>query len=215
MRPTTRMASARRPMGGRSSWMKWASCRSMFRRSLLRFLETHEFFPLGASKPRRVNVRVCCATHRDLREGIAAGTFREDFYYRLTKCSKRDSRRSASASKRFRGSFITRVAGIRAWAIEVHASFVAACISGRPWPGNVRELLGAVRRGLHAAREGKLLSVEHLDKSAGIQASISSPPLRAPSLHEERGSQSNIRATRASGPALRGSDSGLGEGAHD
>ena len=100
--------------------------------------------------------------------------------------------------------------------VDVHASFVEACIS-RPWPGNVRELLGAVRRGLHAAREGKLLSVEHLDETAGAQASISPSPVSSSpvtssvsspprSTRDEPGSQSNIRIARGNGAPLRESD---------
>ena len=164
---------------------------------LLRFLETREFFPLGAAKPRRVNVRVCCATHRDLRDAVAAGTFRADLYYRLSTLEVRLPplrerpeeipwlvHHTVSAANR---------------TMDVHASFVEACLM-RPWPGNVRELLGAVRRALHAAREGTMLSAEHLDETAGAPAT---PQPRTPSLHEEPGSQSNIRAAKASGSGVR------------
>jgi DNA-binding NtrC family response regulator len=173
---------------------------------LLRFLETREFFPLGASKPRRVSVRICCATHRDLRGAVAAGTFREDLYFRLSTLEVRLPplreraeeipwlvQRAAEGSGR-----------------EVQASFVEACLL-RHWPGNVRELLGAVRRALHAARGESFLSVEHLDEDAGVQAVAPAPPAptpRAPSLHESPASASEIRATSAHEPAPRSSDSG-------
>jgi DNA-binding NtrC family response regulator len=50
---------------------------------LLRFLETHTFERLGSNKPIKVDVRVVCATHRDLSELVAKGAFREDLFYRL------------------------------------------------------------------------------------------------------------------------------------
>ena len=50
---------------------------------LLRFLESREFLPLGAVTPVPVNIRLIFATNRNLQEMVAAGLFREDFYYRI------------------------------------------------------------------------------------------------------------------------------------
>ena len=50
---------------------------------LLRFLQERTFVPLGATGARTVDVRVISATNRDLEEAVQAGTFREDFFYRL------------------------------------------------------------------------------------------------------------------------------------
>jgi DNA-binding NtrC family response regulator len=165
---------------------------------LLRFLETREFFPLGASKPRRVSVRICCATHRDLRGAVAAGTFREDLYYRLSTLEVR----LPPLRERLEEIpwLVRRAVQASGHALDVQASFVEACLL-RHWPGNVRELLGAVRRALHAARGGNLLSAEHLDADAGLQASAPPPTPRAPSLHEAPGSESEIRATSRHEPA--------------
>jgi DNA-binding NtrC family response regulator len=150
---------------------------------LLRFLETQEFFPLGASKPRRVKVRVCCATHRDLRDAVGQGTFRGDLYYRLSTIQVRIPPLRERPEEI---PWLIQYAVTRSERpIEVHATFVEACLR-RPWPGNARELLGAVRRALHAAREGKL-TAEHLDADAGMQttaaplSAASPPPSSGPS----------------------------------
>ncbi len=50
---------------------------------LLRVLQEREIVPVGASMPKKINVRIVCATHRDLKTLIANGTFREDLYYRI------------------------------------------------------------------------------------------------------------------------------------
>jgi PAS domain S-box-containing protein len=50
---------------------------------LLRLLQHHEFERLGESKTRHADVRIIAATHRDLRQLVEAGRFREDFFYRL------------------------------------------------------------------------------------------------------------------------------------
>jgi transcriptional regulator with GAF, ATPase, and Fis domain len=50
---------------------------------LLRFLETREFWPLGATAPSKVDIRLIFATNKNLEDLVTAATFREDFYYRI------------------------------------------------------------------------------------------------------------------------------------
>lgn len=50
---------------------------------LLRVLETMEIYPVGSTVPQKVDVRIICATHRDLEQMVTEGKFREDLYYRI------------------------------------------------------------------------------------------------------------------------------------
>src|SRR5664279_6332600 len=54
-----------------------------FQANLLRFLQEGEIRPLGASRAKEVDVRVICATNRDLQRLVDEGTFRDDLWYRL------------------------------------------------------------------------------------------------------------------------------------
>lgn len=52
---------------------------------LLRVIETREVLPMGALKPRLVNLQLCSASHRDLRAEVAEGRFREDLFFRISR----------------------------------------------------------------------------------------------------------------------------------
>jgi DNA-binding NtrC family response regulator len=124
---------------------------------LLRALESREFWPVGASEPRHVDVRVVAATNRDLLADAHAGMFRLDLYYRLAVCPiEVPPLRARSEDVRGIGLPLLEAAARRmnremprigdgAWrALESH-----------PWPGNVRELGNVMERLViyHAGRD--------------------------------------------------------------
>jgi DNA-binding NtrC family response regulator len=109
---------------------------------LLRVLETQTVRRLGESTPRQLDLRVVAATHRNLREMVNAGTFREDLYFRLavlpiTVPALRQRPEDISL-------LVDRFAGADAKSLFTPA--LLSELAGRPWPGNVRELRNYVRR---------------------------------------------------------------------
>src|SRR3954447_4144492 len=111
---------------------------------LLRALEAGEVKPVGAPRPRPIDVRVVCATHRDLRAEVRRGAFREDLYYRLGGLTVR------LPPLRERPGDVLPLAE-HFLALEgdgVRRSFSAdarAALAAHRWPGNARELRHVVQ----------------------------------------------------------------------
>jgi DNA-binding NtrC family response regulator len=130
---------------------------------LLRVLQERELRPLGAARPERVDVRVVSATHRDLTQRMAEGSFREDLFYRLNVIEivlppLRDRSEDiipladhflAEAARRTG----KRIGGLAQAAYKVLLSY--------PWPGNVRELENVIERAV-ALSESELIGPDEL-----------------------------------------------------
>ncbi|MDI1429606.1 sigma 54-interacting transcriptional regulator [Polyangium sorediatum] len=136
---------------------------------LLRVLETKRVMPLGGVTPIEVNVRVCAATHKDLRVEVTEGRFRGDLYFRIGRPEVRlpalRERREEIPwliERALASSTTTRAK------VTAGAEFVEACML-RPWPGNVRELLAESKiaaLSAMAAHHGSILATD-LDEEAG------------------------------------------------
>lgn len=134
---------------------------------LLRVIELREVLPLGATRPRSVDIAVCVASHRSLREEVAAGRFREDLYFRLGRPEVQLlPLRERLDELPF---LIARELGSIESTLSASVGFVEACALRR-WPGNVRELLLEVRRAAHRALSERSTCVEahHLAPEAGV-----------------------------------------------
>jgi MoxR-like ATPase len=130
---------------------------------LLRFLENAEVTALGEQKPRRVDVRVVAATHRQLAELVRDGRFREDLYYRLNVVPivvppLRERKEDVLALARL---FITRLAPDTSAPPELGSDAVHA-LRQHHWPGNVRELRNVIERAMAYAPVPDVLHAEHL-----------------------------------------------------
>jgi DNA-binding NtrC family response regulator len=106
---------------------------------LLRFLQEGSFLPVGGREPRRAEVRVVAATHRDLEAMVAEGSFREDLFYRLKGMILRTP---ALAERRedvpvLAALFLKRALGKKRVRLTTEAM---TWLTEQAWPGNVREL---------------------------------------------------------------------------
>ena len=114
---------------------------------LLRVLQEGEFTSVGGRQPIRANVRIVAATHRDLRQAIRAGQFREDLFYRLNVVPIRlpPLRERAEDIAVLAKHFLDRAreAGLPAKTLDQGA---VDALRRQRWPGNVRELENLMRR---------------------------------------------------------------------
>ena len=116
---------------------------------LLRFLETGEIQPVGADRHlTRVDVRVICATHRDLRQRVREGTFREDLYYRLNVIHIHilPIRERREDVRDLIQHFFTHFAAHHVMTHPVLTPEALTLLLDYDWPGNVRELRNVLER---------------------------------------------------------------------
>lgn len=128
---------------------------------LLRVLENREYSVVGDPRPRPTQVRIIAATNRSLSEMIAAGTFREDLYYRLSvfHIELPPLRERLSDLPDLANHFLRLASGNSAQ--NRFAEGFLDALQQRPWAGNVRELRNAIEYAALLARSGPLRA-EHL-----------------------------------------------------
>lgn len=131
---------------------------------LLHVLDRGEIRPVGATRTRRVDARVICATSSDLRERIREGRFLEDLYYRLNDItvrvpSLRDRREDVPVLAQHFLALYSRQMDkpVRGFSPEVMRAFLA-----HEWRGNVRELEKTVKRMIVLGDDGESLGVDLL-----------------------------------------------------
>ena len=127
--------------------------------ALLRILQEREFERVGGNQPIRADVRVIAATHRDLRAATAAGSFRNDLYYRLNvfpihvpalRERPSDIPLLIEHFLRIQSSKLAReIRGVDEKTLEIMRSY--------SWPGNVRELQNAIERWAILSRTAAVL----------------------------------------------------------
>ena len=109
---------------------------------LLRALQERAVLPLGASKERPVDFAVICATHRDLKDMMRHGTFREDLYYRLNGLTVR---LPALRERQDLEALMERILRAQGVPVPRFAPQVLAAFHRYPWPGNIRQLTNVLR----------------------------------------------------------------------
>ena len=146
---------------------------------LLRVIEDHQVWPVGATKPVAVDVRIIASTNRDLPVEVDACRFRGDLFYRLnvvhiTLPPLRDRRGDIPIlvhhlMRRLNGKLRTAFVGIEADALKA--------LVDQPWKGNVRELENVLERAM-VLGGGDRLSLQHLAADARLPATSLERSLR-------------------------------------
>ncbi|MBV8261880.1 MAG: sigma 54-interacting transcriptional regulator, partial [Paraburkholderia sp.] len=130
---------------------------------LMRVLQERAVVPLGGTRALPVDLRIVCATHRDLRAMIAAGTFREDLYYRINGLVVT---LPALAERTDLDALVARMLGIVRRDVPGAPArltpAVRACFARCRWPGNLRQLASALRTAAIMAEGEDAIGMEHL-----------------------------------------------------
>ena len=152
-----------------------------FQAKLLRVLQEHEYYAVGADTPIRTEARVIAATHRDLEKLVAAGQFREDLYYRLRVVEIRlPPLRERMGDVPLLAEHLLQKAAAATGSRPLHlAPETSEVLMSHSWPGNVRELENTLTRAAVLAT-GDVIRPEHIEAGAAID---SGPP-RLISLEE-------------------------------
>jgi sigma-54 dependent transcriptional regulator, acetoin dehydrogenase operon transcriptional activator AcoR len=113
---------------------------------LLRVLQEREIVRLGESRPRKIDVRVLAATHRNLSEEAAKGTFRSDLFYRIrvARISVPPLRARREDIALLAASFLAQFATASEKRVTELSHDALSLLTDYDWPGNVRELRSAI-----------------------------------------------------------------------
>jgi two-component system NtrC family response regulator len=150
---------------------------------LLRFLQERVVERVGGREEIAVDVRVVCATHRNLRDRMAEGAFREDLFYRLTEVivSIPPLRERAGDASLLAHAFLQRFATGHGRERLMLRDDALSAIDRHRWPGNVRELENAIKRAVIMA-DGPAITAGDLGLDPGEQEH---PPLNLRQVRED------------------------------
>jgi DNA-binding NtrC family response regulator len=126
---------------------------------LLRTLQDGEVRPVGGTEAIRVDVRLVCATNKDLDEEVKAARFREDLYFRINVVTIRlpPLRERREDIPMLVGHFLNKLALRERRAPAAMSPEALKLLTGYAWPGNVRELENAIERAVAVAKGNVIL----------------------------------------------------------
>lgn len=132
--------------------------------ALLRFVQHHEYRPLGSAKVVRANVRLLVATNIDLESAAAAGSFRRDLYYRLDVLRLRvpPLRERLEDIPLLARHFLAKYADKFHGQAQGFSRKASEVLLKYHWPGNVRELEHVVERAVALGLHCEVLTPDHL-----------------------------------------------------
>jgi len=126
---------------------------------LLRTLQDGEVRPVGSAESIKVDVRLVCATNRDLEAEVKAGKFREDLYFRINVVTIKlpPLRDRPGDIPILVAHFLAKLGRREGRAAATMSTEALQGLSGYNWPGNVRELENAIDRAVAVAKDGIIL----------------------------------------------------------
>jgi two-component system, NtrC family, response regulator AtoC len=143
---------------------------------LLRTLQDGEVRPVGGSESIRVDVRLVCATNKNLDDEVKAGRFREDLYFRINVVTVqlpplRDRPEDIPALV---AHFLNKTARRERREAAAMSPEALRLLTGYGWPGNVRELENAIERAVAVAK-GNVVLPSDLPPEVGGSAAVGVP----------------------------------------
>jgi two-component system response regulator GlrR len=148
---------------------------------LLRVLQENQVRPLGSTEGTPVNVRIISSTHRDLKQLIIGGHFREDLYYRLNvvHIDMPALNRRREDVPLLVSHFLEKIAQESGQQRHIYAPEAVEMLVSADWPGNVRQLENVVRQNV-AVATSPIISAEI------VQSALGGGPTRLPSFDQAR-----------------------------
>ncbi|MDH5545620.1 MAG: PEP-CTERM-box response regulator transcription factor [Gammaproteobacteria bacterium] len=159
---------------------------------LLRFLQERVIERVGGRQEIPVNVRVVCATHRNIADMIKSGEFREDLYYRLSEITVTipPMREREGDVVLLARAFLDRFAKEHNRKIKGFAKDALVALENYSWPGNVRELENKLKRAVIMA-DGSQIHAEELELDEVGQATM---PFNLREVREDAERKAVLRA---------------------
>jgi len=150
---------------------------------LLSVIENRCVLHVGGVREIPVDVRILCATHRDLRAEVAAGRFREDLYYRISALTITvpPLRERPAEILLLAAMFLRQLAAKSRSVAPSISPEAAAALTRHRWPGNVRELRNAMQHAAVMSDAGRI-GLEHLPDSVIQDVSVASRPIATAAL---------------------------------
>ena len=150
---------------------------------LLRFLQTSMITPVGATTPRKVDVRIVCATNRDPMEEVRSGRFREDLFYRLhvVPIHLPPLRERGDDVLQIAESFLIRFSKEEGKSFTRLGAEATRLFRAMRWPGNVRQLQNVIRN-IVVLNDGEEVDLPMLPQGLRESEAIASPerPVEVP-----------------------------------
>jgi two-component system response regulator AtoC len=166
---------------------------------LLRTLQDGQVRPVGATESIHVDVRLVCATNRDLEGEVKTGKFREDLYFRINVVTIKlpPLRDRPGDIPILVAHFLAKLGRREARAPATMSSEALQVLTTYNWPGNVRELENAIDRAVAVAKDGIILPSDlppEIDarRRPGVDVNIGSTATPRASLIEDRPTLSEL-----------------------